>query len=190
MNNSLSPVKAPNTDHTQPYNILMSSGIIAPQSSLAMESSASNLALIVDGCNANDSDTTTEQGISTRRFDSWSKMNKPARLRALMAFSETYRDEHELTLSEYNTLVEFIKECLNKKKLNRIKDVNYNTETGRIKAINGLVFTRTTNKFTLRNLDKHHCSTVKSLGLNRGSSLKSAARKGSSKSRERHDCTV
>jgi hypothetical protein len=52
---------------------------------------------------------------------------------------------------------------LDKGKLNKIKEINYNVETQEIVSIPGLFFNQTTKNFTLRNMDPKHVSTLKSL---------------------------
>lgn len=49
-----------------------------------------------------------------------------------------------------------------KKKLQRVKDVNYNKETGEIKDIPTLCYNKQSNHFTLKNLNKR-VSTLKGL---------------------------
>ena len=51
---------------------------------------------------------------------------------------------------------------MERKKLQRQKDVVYDIETNAIKSITSLIFNKTTNKFTLKRSDKR-TSTLKSL---------------------------
>jgi hypothetical protein len=55
---------------------------------------------------------------------------------------------------------------LDRKKLQRVKDVTYDVKTGRIKAIPGLTFNKNKHKFTLRRVDKKK-STLKGLAPKR-----------------------
>ena len=55
-----------------------------------------------------------------------------------------------------------MKDCLDKKKIYRVKDVLYDKETGLIKEIPALTFIKSTKHFTLKNLDKR-VTTQKSL---------------------------
>ena len=55
---------------------------------------------------------------------------------------------------------------MDRKKLQRARDVNYNISTGKIIDIPGLLFNKNTNKFTLKNLDKKG-STLKNLAPKR-----------------------
>ena len=56
----------------------------------------------------------------------------------------------------------FFRDCLDKKKLQRVKDVSYNKETGEIKDIPALYFNKPTKHFTLKNVDKR-VSTLRGL---------------------------
>jgi len=77
-------------------------------------------------------------------------------------FVNKYKETNELDETETDLLVSFLKGCLDKKKLYRVKDVVYDKETGLMKDIPALVYTKTTRHFTLKNLDKR-VSTLKSL---------------------------
>ena len=59
-------------------------------------------------------------------------------------------------------LINFFKDCLDRKKLQRVKDVTYNKDTGEIKDVPALYYNKPTNHFTLKNLDKR-VSTLKGL---------------------------
>uniref|UniRef100_A0A6C0I7J1 Uncharacterized protein n=1 Tax=viral metagenome TaxID=1070528 RepID=A0A6C0I7J1_9ZZZZ len=92
----------------------------------------------------------------------WSKLDKTAKTRKLLSFAEKYKTEQNLSDAEYSKLVAFFKECLDKKKLQRVKDVVYDKETGEIKELPALHFNKPTIHFTLKNIDKR-VSTIKSL---------------------------
>jgi hypothetical protein len=80
-----------------------------------------------------------------------------------MFFVDEYSKKQNLTKEEENILRSFLKDCLDRKKLYRVKDVEYDKNTGEIKDIPALVFNRATLHFTLKNLDKQRVSTLKSL---------------------------
>jgi hypothetical protein len=92
----------------------------------------------------------------------WSKLDKTAKIKKLALFADKYKDQNNLSDTEYQQLVLFFKDCLDKKKLQRVKDVNYNKETGEIKDIPALHFNKPTIHFTLKNVDKR-VSTVRGL---------------------------
>ena len=92
----------------------------------------------------------------------WSKLDKTGKLKKLIAFAENYKTTNNLSKNEYELLVSFFKDCLDKKKLHRVKDVLYNKETGEIKEIPALFFNKSSNNFTLKNIDKR-VSTIRGL---------------------------
>ena len=63
---------------------------------------------------------------------------------------------------EEKLMVTFLKDCLDRKKLQRVKDVIYDKTTGQIKDIPALSYTKSNKHFTLKNLEKR-VSTLKSL---------------------------
>ncbi len=92
----------------------------------------------------------------------WSKLDKTAKIKKLIIFADKYKIEHNLSDEEHVFLINFFRDCLDKKKLQRVKDVNYSKETGEIKDIPALFFNKTNNHFTLKNIDKR-VSTLKGL---------------------------
>ena len=98
----------------------------------------------------------------TNSNEPWSKLDKTAKMRKLTLFADNYKGVNELTDVEYDRLISFFKDCLDKKKLQRVKDVNYNKDTGEIKNIPALFFNKSLAHFTLKNIDKR-VSTLKGL---------------------------
>jgi len=98
----------------------------------------------------------------TNSVEPWSKLDKTAKIKKLSIFAENYKNINNLTEDEYHKLIAFFRDCLDKKKLQRVKDVNYNKDTGEIKDIPALCFNKPTNHFTLKNVDKR-VSTLRGL---------------------------
>lgn len=92
----------------------------------------------------------------------WCKLDKTVKFNKLMEFVDIYKETNTLDETETGLLINFLKICLDKKKLHRVKDVIYDKSTGVIKEIPALVYTKTSRHFTLKNLDKR-VSTLKSL---------------------------
>jgi hypothetical protein len=92
----------------------------------------------------------------------WSKLDKTLKIKKLILFAETYKIEKQLDDNEYNQFVIFLKDCLDRKKLQRVKDITYDKTTGIIKDIPGLFHNKIKNHYTIKNLDKR-ISTSKSL---------------------------
>jgi len=92
----------------------------------------------------------------------WCRLNKTIKTRKLQEYVKLYAEEHKLSTEEITLLMAFLRECIERKKLARVKDVVYDKETGTIKDIPSLQYIKSTKHFTLKNLDKR-VSTLKSL---------------------------
>lgn len=92
----------------------------------------------------------------------WSKLGKNQKIHKLTEYITQYKKKHNCTIAELETLKTYLIRCLERKKLQRVKDVVYDVKTGKIKSIPGLIFDKTRRKFTLKKLDKNK-SSLKSL---------------------------
>ena len=96
------------------------------------------------------------------RKDTWNKLDRTTKLQKLHRFAETYGKEKALPMKEIKILKQFFKTSIEKRKLQKTKEVIYDKEGGIIKSIPGLMYNNTSNQYTLRNMDKK-VSTLKSL---------------------------
>lgn len=92
----------------------------------------------------------------------WCKLNKTLKTKKISEFIEIYKKEKDLNDEEVINLTRFLKDCLDKKRLSRVKDVVYDKINGIVKDIPALTYTKSTKHFTLKNIDKR-ISTLKSL---------------------------
>lgn len=92
----------------------------------------------------------------------WCKLNKTIKTKKILEYIDIYKKENNLTDEESNLLVLFLKDALDRKKLQRVKDVIYDKENGLIKDIPALFYIKSNKHFTLKNIDKR-VSTLKSL---------------------------
>ena len=92
----------------------------------------------------------------------WSKLDKTAKIKKLILFADNYKTEHSMSDEEHVKMIAFFKDCLDKKRLQRVKDVVYDKENGTITEIPALHFNKPTTHFTLKNIDKR-VSTTRSL---------------------------
>lgn len=99
---------------------------------------------------------------NNNKNEPWSKLDKTMKTQKLLDYAEKYKVEHKMEDMEMEALIAFLKDCLNKKKLYRVKDVVYDKTTGLIKEIPALIYSKTSKHFTLKNIDKR-VSTLKSL---------------------------
>jgi hypothetical protein len=112
--------------------------------------------------NIDNLDKFLENEKTTNGNDTWSNLDKTAKIRKLQVFAEMYKEENELCEEECVALMKFLKDALDHKKIQRVKDVVYDKTTGIIKSIPSLSYNKQTSHFTLKNVDKR-VSTLKSL---------------------------
>jgi hypothetical protein len=92
----------------------------------------------------------------------WCKLNKTIKMKKLQEYVVTYKENNNLSNDEGELLITFLKDCIDRKKLMRVKDVIYDKENGKIQEIPALHYMKTSKHFTLKNIDKR-VSTLKSL---------------------------
>jgi hypothetical protein len=95
--------------------------------------------------------------------DPWCKLNKTIKTKKLQDYVEKYKQDNNLSDKEGCLLLTFLKDCLDRKKLQRVKDVIYDKESGIVKEIPALTYIKTAKHFTLKNIDNKRVSTLKSL---------------------------
>jgi len=93
----------------------------------------------------------------------WNKLDKTIKTKKCMSYADEYTKKHNLSQEEDTVLRAFLKDCLDRKKLQRVKDVQYDKTTGEIKDIPAILFNKSKLHFTLKNIDKQRISTLKSL---------------------------
>jgi hypothetical protein len=99
---------------------------------------------------------------NNNKNDPWCKLDKTIKTKKLIEYVTLYKAENKLDEEESELLISFFKDCLDRKKFQRVKDVIYDKATGLIKEIPALSYTKATKHFTLKNIDKR-VSTQKSL---------------------------
>jgi hypothetical protein len=92
----------------------------------------------------------------------WAKLDKTIKIKKLNAYVDQYIQDNKLTVADNKSMNKYLKESLDKKLLNRVKDVIYDKETGNISSIPALSFNKVSRKFTLTRNEKR-AGTSKSL---------------------------
>ncbi len=115
-----------------------------------------------DNSSINRIDEMLETEKKNMNSEPWNKLDKRLKIQKLHAYAEKYGKENSLPAKEVKALKTFFSSCLTKDKLAKVKDVDYDKETGVISNISSLAFNITTHTFTLRNIEKK-VSTLKSL---------------------------
>jgi len=112
-----------------------------------------------------------ENNKTHNQTEPWSKLDKTVRMRKLTAYAITYTELNGLSAEEAIILLTFLKDSLDRKKFQRVKDVEYNKLTGTVISIPSMLYTKTAKHFTLKNVDKR-VSTLKGLPPKRHNSSK------------------
>jgi hypothetical protein len=95
--------------------------------------------------------------------EAWNKLDKTIKIQKLHAFAEKYGKENTLPVKDIKLLKTFFIDCLEKNKLQKTKDVNYDKEKREIISVPALFFNNTNHNFTLKSTDAKRVSTLKSL---------------------------
>jgi hypothetical protein len=103
-----------------------------------------------------------EEEKNTNKNGPWCKLDKTVKIQKMMLYVDEYKKTNNLDEEETLILVKFLKDCLDRKKLQRVKDVNYDKVEGIIKEIPVLAYNKINRHFTLKNMDKR-VSTSKNL---------------------------
>jgi hypothetical protein len=119
--------------------------------------------------NLSNLDKFLEDEKQNNKNEPWCKLNKTIKTKKLIDFAEIYKKDNNLDEIEEELLLSFFKDTLDRNKLQRVKDVNYDKVNGVIKDVPGLHYVKTTKHFTLKNMDKR-VSTLKSLAPKRTNS--------------------
>ena len=116
-----------------------------------------------DEMNYNTIDKLLEKEKQYNKTETWNKLDKTLKIQKLHEFAEKYGKEHNLHVKEIKSLKSFFVDCLEKAKLQKTKDVNYDKDARNIISIPGLHLNAVTHNFTLKNVDAKRVSTLKSL---------------------------
>jgi hypothetical protein len=104
-------------------------------------------------------ETKTDSGTN----DGWNKLDMTVKMQKVNEFVNVYKEEHSLDGNEADELSKYIRSCLDKKKLIRVKDVEYNVTTGKLVGIPGLHYNKTSKKYTIKNADTKKASVLSRL---------------------------
>ena len=108
-------------------------------------------------------DNILEKEKQHNKTETWNKLDKTVKIQKLHVFAEKYGKENNMSVKDMKSLKAFFIDCLEKNKLQKTKDVNYDKEKREIVGIPSLFFNATNRNFTLKILDAKRVSTLKSL---------------------------
>jgi hypothetical protein len=104
-----------------------------------------------------------EETTASNNAGRWNRLDKTIKLQKMAEFADIYAAENEYTDEDKTSLMVYLRDCLDKKKLIRVKDVEYDNASDRLIAIPGLQYNRTSKKHTIKNADSKRSSVLKSL---------------------------
>jgi hypothetical protein len=132
-------------------NMLLTSTGGASQVSKTVNSKKANIDLFL------------EKESNLNKHEPWNKLDKTDKIKQLTDYVETSAPTFSLNETEIQECKTYLIESLDKKKLQHVKDVQYDNQTGKILNIPSLHFNTTSRKFTFKRNEKR-ASTSKSLG--------------------------
>jgi hypothetical protein len=106
--------------------------------------------------------------------ETWNRLDKSAKMNKINQYIEKITPTHKLSDEEIKSLKSYLSTNLDKKALQRNKDVVYVKESGVLESIPNLHFNNSTRKFTLRR--QTNTSALKTLGPTRKNKNKSLKR--------------
>jgi len=131
-----------------------------------------NNQVISNSVNFNTLDTLLEKEKQQNKTEQWNKIDKTVKTQLLHSFAEKYGHDNKLPIKEIKNLKLFFSDSLNRGKLQKNKDVNYDKENQLIMSIPALYFNSDKKHFTLRIVDNKRVSTLKSLTPKKNTSVK------------------
>lgn len=84
----------------------------------------------------------------------WNKLGKSSKIKLIKEFIIKYKNNNNLGDEEKEKLRIFLFKCIERKKLQKIKDIKYDKITATIIDIPNLMFNKKTNKFVLKKGEK------------------------------------
>lgn len=119
----------------------------------------------------------------------WGKLNKNKKYQKISEYIEIFSKTNNISDKNKTELLATVKIALNRKKLQRVKDVVYNKETGIIKNISALEYDKENNIVTLKTTERKQ-STLKSLAPKKIDGKKLKKPKTLKKSSPKHNISM
>ena len=95
-----------------------------------------------------------EKELEANNNKPWTKLGKGAKLKKINEYVNIYSEEKKHTEDQKKKLKRYLLSCLERKKLQKTKDVNYCIKTNKILSIPALIYNESSRKFTLRKNEK------------------------------------
>ena len=118
--------------------------------------------LKTNNCSNTELETMISNDVELKKNESWNKLDKTQKSLHINKYCLKLKSTYSLSEDEFNETLKYLNKSIERKFLNKAKDVIYNKENNEIINIPNFVFLNDTRKFYLKKDDKH-VSTVKSL---------------------------
>ena len=118
--------------------------------------------LKTNNCSSTELETMISNDVQVKKNESWNKLDKTQKSLHINKFCLKLKLEYNLSQDEFNETLKYLNKCIERKFLNKAKDIIYDKENNQIINIPNFIFLNDTRKFYLKKDDKH-VSTVKSL---------------------------
>lgn len=110
-----------------------------------------------------------EKELEANNNKQWTKLGKGAKLKKINEYINIYAIEKKYNEEQKKKLKRYLLSCLERKKLQKTKDVNYCIKTNKILSIPALTYNECSRKFTLRKNEK---KTTKSNSKNKTTKIR------------------
>jgi len=115
-----------------------------------------------NNCSNKDKETKISNDVEFKKNESWNKLDKTQKSLHINKYCLKLKSVYNLSQDEFNETLKYLNKCIERKFLNKAKDVIYNKDSNEITNIPNFLFLNDSRKFHLKKDDKH-VSTVKSL---------------------------
>lgn len=112
--------------------------------------------------NVNNIDEFLTKEKKENKLKPWNKLGKSSKIKLIKEFITKYKNNNNLNEESEENLKVFLYKCIERKKLQKIKDIKYDKINTTIIDIPNLFFNKKNNKFVLKKSEKR-ISTLKSL---------------------------
>ena len=129
-------------------------------------------------------DSFLETEKETTKKNPWSKLSTTTKLKKIKAFVDDYSNKKKNNKIDKQLLFNFLKTALERKKLQRVKDVEYDINTGKIKSVTGLTYLKQKNKFTIKNRNGK-INSLKNLAPRKTNKVKNKQTKTKAKTKQK-----
>lgn len=113
-----------------------------------------------------------DESTETSKTERWNRLDLTMKLHKVREYISRYKEENSLSDGEADALFKYLKDCLDKKKLTRVKDVIYDNDEDKLVSIPGLQYNKVSKKYTIKNTDSKKSSVLSRLPQKKAKTLK------------------